>query len=42
MGKNIMSDGKKTRCFKFVINLAQTGVHDFETLLAETLERFRH
>jgi hypothetical protein len=26
----------------FVINLAQTGVHDFETLLAETLERFRH
>jgi hypothetical protein len=23
-------------------NLAQTGVHDFETLLAETLERFRH
>jgi hypothetical protein len=27
---------------KFVINLAQTGVHDFETLLAETLERFRH
>jgi hypothetical protein len=26
----------------FVINLAQTGVHDFESLRAETLERFRH
>jgi hypothetical protein len=26
---------------RFVINLAQTGVCDFESLLAETLERFR-
>ena len=26
---------------RFVINLAQTGVYDFESLLAETLKRFR-
>ena len=27
---------------KFVVELAQTGVHDFEPLLTATLERFAH
>ncbi|HXB70149.1 MAG TPA: hypothetical protein VNY05_17985 [Candidatus Acidoferrales bacterium] len=27
---------------KFMVELAQTGVHDYEPLLAATLERFGH
>ena len=40
IGLIIRHDPATEMVAKFVVELAQTGMHDFESLLAATLERF--
>jgi hypothetical protein len=42
LGSSLKHDPATELVAKFMVELAQTGVHDYEPLLAATLERFGH